>query len=69
MTAKNWTKLYAEYPGKWVALEGDEVTVITSGQKLKDVMAEAKRLGYARPLMTKVPNKNLAHIGLRATKV
>ena len=61
--SKNWTKLYANYKGQWVALKGDETTVIASGKKLNKVLKEAQNQGYNKPIVTKIPEKNLAYIG------
>jgi hypothetical protein len=55
MAVKDWTKLYQDYKGLWVALEDNEVTVITSGEKLKDVVAEVKKIGYKKPRYTRIP--------------
>lgn len=61
--SKNWTKLYENYKGQWVALKGDETTVIASGNKLSKVLKEAQAQGCNKPIVTKIPKKNLAYIG------
>jgi len=61
--AKNWTKLYSNYKGQWVALKGDEITVIASGKKLSTVLKEARDQGYEKPIVAKIPKNNLAYIG------
>jgi hypothetical protein len=61
--AIDWTSLYETYKGKWVALKDDEVTVIASGSKLRDVLSDAKKNGYEHPIVTKVPKKDVVYIG------
>jgi hypothetical protein len=61
--AKNWTKLYENYKGLWVALKQDESTVIASGKKLDDVLRKVEAQGYKKPIVTKVPKKDLVYIG------
>jgi hypothetical protein len=68
MAVKDLTQVYIDHRGQWVALKGDGVSVITAGAKLKDVMDKAKKMGYKKPLMTKVPKHNYAHVGLRARR-
>ncbi|HUC87542.1 MAG TPA: DUF5678 domain-containing protein [Candidatus Binatia bacterium] len=63
MTAKNWTSLFKDYKGQWVALEDDEITVISSGNKLPDVLRKATDKGFDKPIITKVPEKDVAYIG------
>ena len=37
--AKDWTHLFENYRGKWVALAKDEITVIGSGASAKEAHA------------------------------
>ena len=60
--AKNWTKLYKNYRGLWVALKSDETTVVASGEHLNKVLSEAQRKGLKNPIVTKVPKENLTYI-------
>lgn len=53
----DWTKIYKEYKGLWVALKDDEQTVIASGQTLKDVSQKAEKAGFKKPIITFVPKK------------
>lgn len=62
MAVKDLSQVYKDHRGQWVALKSDGVSVITSGEKLKDVMTAAKKMGYKRPLMTKVPSNDYAHV-------
>jgi len=63
MSAKNWTKLFKEHKGKWVALKDDEITVISSGDKLPEVIQLATAKGYKSPILTKIPKKDVVYIG------
>ncbi len=63
MPAKNWTKLFKNYGGLWVALQADETTVISSGERLADVIRVAEGKGYEKPILTKVPKKDMVYIG------
>lgn len=60
---KDWTKLYKDYKGLWVALKSDEETVITSGKTLSAVLDAAKQEDYDSPIVTKVPLNNIGYIG------
>lgn len=64
MLAKNWTKLYDNYKGKWVALKDDETTVISSGERLPEVIRTAQVKGYEKPVLAKIPKKDITYIGL-----
>lgn len=64
MAAKNWTKLFRDYKGQWVALKDDEITVISAGQKLPDVIRKAQDAGYQKPILAKIPQKDITYIGL-----
>jgi hypothetical protein len=63
MTTKNWTALFKEYKGQWVALKDDEITVISSGEVLPEVIRKAADKGYDKPILTKVPKKDVVYIG------
>ena len=52
--AKDWTHLFDKYRGKWVALAGDETTVIASGETAKE--AHTAALEHASlPVLYHVP--------------
>jgi hypothetical protein len=61
--AIDWTKLYKKYKGLWVALKGDEVTVVASGKTLREAAEKAKEKGCKNPIMHKVPAKLIPYIG------
>jgi TPP-dependent indolepyruvate ferredoxin oxidoreductase alpha subunit len=57
------TPLYNKYKGQWVALKDDEVSVITHGQKAKDVLSAAEKKGFSDPILFKVPADIVSYIG------
>jgi hypothetical protein len=63
MPTKNWTKLFKDYKGQWIALKDDEITVISSGNKLSEVIRSAQSKGYQKPILTKIPRKDITYIG------
>jgi hypothetical protein len=63
MAEKNWTKLFTDHKGQWVALKDDEMTVISSGDNLPDVLRSATEKGFSKPIITKVPEKDITYIG------
>ena len=46
-----------------MALKDDEVTVVASGLKAKQVLDDATKMGYQHPIMLKVPKKVIAYVG------
>jgi Family of unknown function (DUF5678) len=60
---KDLTPLYNKYKGQWVALKGDEVSVITHGEKAKQVRDEAVKKGFKKPILFKVPSKLVSYVG------
>lgn len=61
--AIDWTSLFTKYRGKWVALEKDESTVISSGATAKIAFDEAKSKGFDDPILTKMPTDLLPLVG------
>lgn len=61
--AINWTKIYKEYKGKWIALKADEKTVIASGLRAAAVYKRAMNSGYKNPILSYVPVKLVSRIG------
>ena len=47
----DWTRLFQEYRGQWVALMEDEQTVVGSGKTLREALDNADRNGHAQPGM------------------
>lgn len=62
--AIDWTPIFKKYKGKWVALKDDEVTVIADAPTAKLALSKAKKQGYDKPILLRVPLKNLPFIGL-----
>ena len=56
MPEMEWLHAHAhEYPGQWVALQGEEL--ISHGPKARIVLAEARRKGIQHPLLHHVPDE------------
>jgi hypothetical protein len=64
MATKDWTALFTQYKGQWVALADDETTVISSGEVLSEVIRKAADKGHPKPILTKIPKKDITYIGL-----
>ena len=63
MSTINWTEIYEKYKGLWVALEEDEVTVISSGKSLEEVAEKAEKKGFKQPIFHFVPDKLTYFVG------
>ncbi len=63
MTAKNWTKLFGEFKGQWVALKDDEITVIAHGKNASKVLEKAQDIGHENPILFKVPASSMTYTG------
>lgn len=61
--AIDWTNLFKRYKGKWVALESDEMTVISSGKTAKTAYEKAIKSGHDKPILTHVPNDLMPYVG------
>ncbi len=61
--AIDWTDIYKKYKGLWVALKEDEVTIISSGKTVKDVMNKSKKKGFESPILFRVPSRIIPYIG------
>lgn len=55
--AKDWTKIYQQYKGLWVAFQDDEETVVASGRSAKEALEEAKKTGHTDPILARMPEK------------
>jgi Family of unknown function (DUF5678) len=53
--SKDWSRLFANYRGQWVALADDEVTVLAAAATAKDVLAASAAKGAADPILYRVP--------------
>lgn len=63
MTAIDWSEIYKKYKGQWVALEEDEVTVISSGATAKVAYDKALKKGYKNPILTHMPKDLMPYVG------
>jgi hypothetical protein len=61
--AKDFSEIYKNYKGQWVALTGDEEKVVASGKKVSSVLDEAKTKGVRKPILFKVPTKVIPYVG------
>lgn len=61
--AINWTTIYKEYKGKWIALKSDEKTVIASGLRAPAVYKKAMNSGYKHPILSYIPIKLVSRVG------
>ncbi len=61
--AIDWTKIYEEYKGRWVALHEDEQTVISSGLTAKEAFEGALKHGCEKPVLAHMPEQLLTYIG------
>jgi Family of unknown function (DUF5678) len=53
---KDWTHLFAQYRGQWVALADDEATVLAAGATAKDALAASAAKGSPEPILYRVPD-------------
>ena len=59
----DWTDLYRQYRGQWVALKDDERTVVGSGKTAKLALQKAVAGGVAEPILTKLPDRLVPYVG------
>jgi hypothetical protein len=58
----DWTEIYNNYKGRWVALEDDEQTVVGSGESARGALAQARENGYEQPILTRMPEDSMTFI-------
>ena len=63
MQAIDWSPIYKKYKGLWVALKQDEVTVLASGKTAKEVWEKARKDGYEKPILAKMPPSLVTYVG------
>lgn len=63
MPAVDWSTIYQQYKGLWVALQEDEETVVGSGQTAREALEQAKESGYPKPILTRMPEELVTYIG------
>jgi hypothetical protein len=54
--AKDWSQLFAEHRGQWVALADDEITVIAAASTAKAALAGSASKGVFAPILYRVPD-------------
>ena len=53
---KDWSVLFVQYRGQWVALADDEVTVLASAPTAKAALAASAARGAPEPILYRVPD-------------
>ena len=61
--AINWTNIYKKYRGEWVALKEDEKTVVASGRTARAALERARKKGYEKPILTRMPKALTTYVG------
>ncbi len=62
----DWSDLYHQYRGQWVALKNDEKTVVGSGKTAKQALNKAVARGVSEPILTKLPDRLVPYVGYGA---
>ena len=63
MAAIDWTPIFKKYKGKWVALKDDEETVVGMGDTVEMALEDAKKKGYEKPILFRVPIEVIPYVG------
>jgi hypothetical protein len=53
---KDWSLLFTQYRGQWVALADDEVTVVAAASTAKAALATSAAKGVSDPILYRVPD-------------
>lgn len=61
--ATDWSQLFADYRGQWVALADDEVTVLASAAMAREALAASAAKGSPEPILYRVPDSLDAFVG------
>ena len=59
----DWTEIYNNHKGRWIALEDDEQTVVGSGESAREVLDRARANGCAEPIVTRQPLELIPFVG------
>lgn len=59
----DWSPIVKNYPGKWVVIDDDEVTVLCSAETVTDVLRLARQKHIEHPRLFKVPMKDVTFVG------
>jgi hypothetical protein len=65
----DWTNIYRQFKGLWVALDDDEKTVLGSGKTAKEALEEANSKGHSMPIMAHIPDSLSPYIGLHEVQL
>ena len=60
---KDWSKMYKKYKGMWVAILGDQLTVVGFGKSAKSALESAKKKGHKDVFLNKIPKAVVTYIG------
>jgi len=60
----DFTRIFQQYKGLWVALSADEKRVLGKGKTLAEAIKQAKRKGANIPYLFKVPSEIIPYVGL-----
>ena len=59
----DWSKIYNNYKGLWVALKDDYTTVVASAKTPEEALKLSMEKGITDPFLTRVPEKLLPFAG------
>ena len=60
---KDWSQLFANYRGQWVALADDEVTVIAAAPTARAALTASSAKGIPSPILYRVPDTLYTIVG------
>ena len=60
--AIDWSEIYKDYKGKWLAFKDDETTVVGFGDSLREAHDCAVANGYKNPILTAVPEEVVSFV-------
>ena len=59
----DWTHVFKNHKGQWVAFADDEITVIAAGTTAKEALATSAARGTPDPILYRVPDTLEAFAG------
>ena len=59
----DWTHIYKDYKGKWVAIKSDNKTVVAFGKTALEVRLSANKAGFKKAGLFYVPKKDTVFVG------
>ncbi len=63
VNSMDWTKIFQNYKGQWVALADDELTVLGAGKTAKEALTGAQKKGFPEPILTRMPDDLVVFVG------